>query len=253
MFDTVKIGRKIAECRKQKNMTQVELADAMGVSFQAVSNWERGNSMPDISKLSELAEILGISIDELLGKKNPVVEKLAKEEKVNPAEVSREDMLEAAEIAKPLMVEEMVEEGDIEDVAAFLPFLSDRAVAKLAHRYYAAGKDIAPLLPFLDEKDVDELMLQAAADGKATGKFLPFASEEALAKVARRDYAAGKDIASFLPFLDDADVKALAMEALDKGGIGAIKRFLPFLDEEDTDALAEKFLRKRGAGTEADE
>ena len=43
------------------------------------------------------------------------------------------------------------------------------------------------------------------------------------------------------------------MEALDKGGIGAIKRFLPFLDEEDTDELAEKFLRKRGAGTEADE
>ena len=96
-------------------------------------------------------------------------------------------------------------------------------------------------------------MLQAAADGKATGKFLPFASEEVLAKVARRDYAAGKDIASFLPFLDDADVKALAMDALDKGGIGAIKRFLPFLDEEDTDELAEKFLRKRGAGTEADE
>ena len=40
MFDTVKIGRKIAELRKSKNMTQFELADALGVSFQSVCKWE---------------------------------------------------------------------------------------------------------------------------------------------------------------------------------------------------------------------
>lgn len=44
MFDTVKTGKKIAELRKQKDMTQFELADAMGISYQAVSNWERGVS-----------------------------------------------------------------------------------------------------------------------------------------------------------------------------------------------------------------
>ena len=75
MFDTRKVGKKIAELRKAKNMTQMELADAMGVSYQAVSNWERGNSMPDISKLPELAVIFGCSIDELLcdGKKSELV------------------------------------------------------------------------------------------------------------------------------------------------------------------------------------
>ena len=66
MFDTRKVGKKIAELRKAQNMTQMELADAMGVSYQAVSNWERGNSMPDISKLPELVEIFDCSIDELL-------------------------------------------------------------------------------------------------------------------------------------------------------------------------------------------
>lgn len=68
MFDTKEIGRKISEFRKVSNMTQMELADRLNISFQAVSNWERGNSMPDISKLPELAELFGISIDELLEK-----------------------------------------------------------------------------------------------------------------------------------------------------------------------------------------
>ena len=44
MFDTVKIGKKIKQARLNRNLTQMKLADAMGVSYQAVSNWERGVS-----------------------------------------------------------------------------------------------------------------------------------------------------------------------------------------------------------------
>ena len=44
MFDTIRIGKRIAELRKKKDMTQFELADRMGISYQAVSNWERGVS-----------------------------------------------------------------------------------------------------------------------------------------------------------------------------------------------------------------
>ena len=78
MFDTRKTGKKIATLRKEKNMTQMELADEMGVSYQAVSNWERGNSMPDIGKLPQLALVLGCSIDEILGesKETKLVEHL---------------------------------------------------------------------------------------------------------------------------------------------------------------------------------
>ena len=72
MFNTVLVGQKIAELRKQKNMTQMELADLMGVSYQAVSNWERGNSMPDIAKLGDLAKALEVSIDMLLGNETPI-------------------------------------------------------------------------------------------------------------------------------------------------------------------------------------
>ena len=47
-FNMAQIGRRISGLRKDQNMTQMELADKLGISFQAVSNWERGNSMPDI-------------------------------------------------------------------------------------------------------------------------------------------------------------------------------------------------------------
>ena len=67
MFNMNKIGKIIKDARTKKNMTQLELADKMGVSYQAVSNWERGNTMPDIAKIPDLARELGLEITELLG------------------------------------------------------------------------------------------------------------------------------------------------------------------------------------------
>ena len=53
-FNMSQIGRRISKLRKEQNLTQVELADKLGITYQAVSNWERGDTMPDISKLAEL-------------------------------------------------------------------------------------------------------------------------------------------------------------------------------------------------------
>lgn len=63
----LKVGRNIVRLRGAAGLTQMGLADKLGISYQAVSNWERGASMPDISKLPELAEIFGVGIGEILG------------------------------------------------------------------------------------------------------------------------------------------------------------------------------------------
>lgn len=66
-----KIGRFIAECRKNQNLTQMQLAEKLNVTDKAVSKWERGVSMPDASIMIELCEIIGINVNELLcGEKN---------------------------------------------------------------------------------------------------------------------------------------------------------------------------------------
>ena len=60
------LGTMIAELRKKHGMTQLELAEKMGVTDKAVSKWERDLSCPDINSLPALAEILGVSVDELM-------------------------------------------------------------------------------------------------------------------------------------------------------------------------------------------
>lgn len=65
-MDQNKVGQYIASCRKEKQMTQGDLAKALNVSVQAVSKWERGNNYPDISLFPKLAEVLGTSVGELL-------------------------------------------------------------------------------------------------------------------------------------------------------------------------------------------
>ncbi len=65
-MDQERIGKLIAELRKDNNMTQVELANKLGITDRAISKWENGRGMPDLSLLKPLCEILGISINELL-------------------------------------------------------------------------------------------------------------------------------------------------------------------------------------------
>ena len=60
------IGKRIALLRKEKGLTQEELANHMGVSPQAVSKWENDQTCPDISALPKLARLLGVTVDELL-------------------------------------------------------------------------------------------------------------------------------------------------------------------------------------------
>ena len=65
-MDQIKIGKFIQERRKMHGMTQLQLAEKMGVSDRAVSKWERGLAMPDSSIMLGLCSVLGISVNDLL-------------------------------------------------------------------------------------------------------------------------------------------------------------------------------------------
>ena len=65
-MDQIKIGKFIAECRKKANLTQMQLAEKLGITDKAISKWERGLAMPDTSIMLELCDILCIGVNELL-------------------------------------------------------------------------------------------------------------------------------------------------------------------------------------------
>ena len=64
-MDQEKIGRFIATCRKEQNLTQQELAEKLGVSSKSISRWENGRTLPDYSIIKDLCKTLNISINEL--------------------------------------------------------------------------------------------------------------------------------------------------------------------------------------------
>ena len=69
-----KVGEQIAVLRKAKGLTQSELGERIGVSFQAVSKWERGETLPDVTLLPDLAKILETTVDFILLGNEKVIE-----------------------------------------------------------------------------------------------------------------------------------------------------------------------------------
>ncbi len=65
-MNQIKIGRFIADCRKKANLTQMQLAEKLGITDKAISKWERGKAMPDSSIMLELCDVLKISVNDLL-------------------------------------------------------------------------------------------------------------------------------------------------------------------------------------------
>lgn len=66
MLDYKKICERILQCRKNKNMTQVELSEILGISHQAVSKWEKGESLPDIEQLLRLTKLFNLTMEQIL-------------------------------------------------------------------------------------------------------------------------------------------------------------------------------------------
>ena len=64
-MDQIKIGKFIASCRKNNNLTQMQLAEKLGITDRAISKWENGICMPDVSIIPELCNLLDISINDL--------------------------------------------------------------------------------------------------------------------------------------------------------------------------------------------
>jgi len=84
-----KIGKFISECRKENGLTQLQLAEKLGITNRAVSKWETGKSCPDASIMMELCGILGITVNDLLSGERITMENYQKNAEDNLVELYR--------------------------------------------------------------------------------------------------------------------------------------------------------------------
>ena len=89
-MDMIKIGKFLAEKRKENNLTQLELAEKLNMTDRAISKWECGKSMPDSSIMLELCSILGISVNELLTGEEIKMEEYKERAELNLTELKRQ-------------------------------------------------------------------------------------------------------------------------------------------------------------------
>lgn len=234
MFDTKQVASHIKSFRIKKNMTQMNLADDMGVSYQAVSNWERGNSMPDISKLEDLAHILNCSIDDLLGstKETEVVKNILNmQEYCNSEEINLQDMTAIAPILQPNQTQKILEniilsenKIEINDIILLAPFMGEDAIASL-----------------LDKVDILDNMYEIVG-------LAPFLSESTLETVTEKilEVNSLNEIVGLAPFLSEQSLDRLVTKVLDQGNIDECVGLYPFLSSETLQKLADKLVKNKG-------
>lgn len=198
MFDVKMVSEKIRDARIRKNMTQSNLADELGVSYQAVSNWERGNSLPDLSKYEDLCRILNVDLEYLLGigADTDTVNRLLADGKGEAADVRVEEIASVAPLLPPDTLKEAVEASRekepvrVEDLIALAPFLDRETLDRLAET--AIVNDIETLVgiaPFVPS-DTLARMVERAGDmkGKVNMEFLisiaPFLPKDMVGKLA---------------------------------------------------------------------
>ena len=177
-------GRKISALRQARGLTQQQLAAMMSVSHQAVSKWESGLALPDISTMLELTRFFGITVEQLFEEENPLEETTAREassEENNAAfepdpakEVKNMNIQQLLQMA-PFMSKAAVEEialGIEEPISAqqfakLAPFISAEALTRLVnkHRPRLSWETLRKIAPFM-ERDAVDALARAVASGE---------------------------------------------------------------------------------------
>ncbi|MBE6617256.1 MAG: helix-turn-helix transcriptional regulator [Ruminococcaceae bacterium] len=258
MFDMTKVAANIAKLRKEKGLTQMALADRLGISFQAVSNWERGLSMPDISKLGELSELFEVSIDEILWNKRgtEITEKVINSEPI--CDISIKEIEEVAPILYAEQVEELMEgiaepEITAEDMASVAPFVSQNFIDSFARKQvkkHGTVEAIEPILMDLSDSCIDEIAMTLYEKGgiESIEDIAELLSDETIGEIAMKSYETHgiESIEDIAELLSDETIGEIAMKSYETHSIESIEDIAELLSDETIGEIAMKSYETHG-------
>ncbi|MGN1409361.1 MAG: helix-turn-helix domain-containing protein [Eubacteriales bacterium] len=254
MFDTLKVAKKIKEARIAQNMTQLAVADSMEVSYQAVSNWERGNSMPDISKLEQLCRVLKISLEELLDSDEKAAEAVTKVLDEEEPEMTIEELNEISAIMSPAELQKQLESAQknsdrilLSTIGAMASYLDNEYLNTLLDRAEVDSIDaVISIAPFLEEEVLDKLADKAVPKNLSELVGLaPYVSESRLSKLIKRceDVSDMGAVSALAPFISADCFDYLVEKNMDSSDFVKLSGVAHFMDSGTVRKMAEKFIK----------
>ena len=255
------IGKKITALRKERDMTQVELADKIGVTYQAVSSWERGNSMPDIAKLPDISQVLGVSIDDLLdnAKATELVKNVLTGQDTSLHMPDMETLADVAPILKPSQVVKAVEQANKDsdnifaDMDAFVEiasYLSSDALFEIvktqmdAGNCHISGSILVKLADHFDSDDLKELALNCNISGSELAQLADHMDSEDIKKLALQCTLSKSELIKLADHLDSEDLQEIIQNyELDDA---TVSKLAYHMDSEDLVGVATRMIKNHG-------
>lgn len=268
-IDAMKIGAYISSLRKERDLTQLELAEKLFVSHQAVSRWETGQSIPDINVIVELSKLFNISVDQLLSADSKIkkvsydkimkdvkdenIEELTKD--IKNGEVNIEDVVNVAPLLKYSQLENIVHKlngsfsnFNFENIKKLAPFISAKSLEILIENSIDNEEiSLEGVLPFLNEKSISKIVDVMLHNGKEVSiqKIAPFADEETITKLCEAAIRRVEviDPISIAPFVSTQTLDKLCLFAIEKGHVISPNSISHFVSAEMLDKLCDIALK----------
>ncbi len=269
MIDPRKTGAYISQLRRAKDWTQLQMAEQLNVTHQAVSRWETGDSFPDLTLLAHLAQLFDVRVDDLLQGHAPVAptvtnaaahaiqppqgigDALAAGQPAEVADLVRADpqkmdaVIEAAPITPPSLMKGIMTEMQNfafsqEQIGALAPFLDADTLRLLVEglsQEEIEGNMLNQLAPFLDQPTLDALAdraLQGEISMNQLTGLAPFLSQEALDRLAMHTgdgELPGYQLTALAPFLSQETLGVLLDRAITgEVDLRLLQSLAPFVD-----------------------
>jgi transcriptional regulator with XRE-family HTH domain len=232
-MDMQKVGAFISERRKSMDYTQAELAGLLTISHQAVSKWERGESLPDVALLPDLAKLLNVSIDTLLngGEARAI-------ESTIPVFSNSGELASTESLANPTahsedMLQQQFSINHVKSLAPFLPKETlEEMVGQIAEEISLS--DLLALAPFIGRSALEEQVLKAGDTSIHANQIIalaPFLGQDALRRLlyqVEESSLAWGTIHALAPFIEISQlVERMDLDGLTPTQLSGLAPFLP--------------------------
>lgn len=233
-MDMQKVGAFISERRRSMDYTQAELAGLLTISHQAVSKWERGESLPDVALLPDLAKLLNVSIDTMLngGEARAIASSIPSFSNSDDLEPTESSVNSTAHSEEQMLQQQF----SIDHVKSLAPFLPKETLEEMVGQIaqVISWSDLHALAPFIGRSALEELVNKIGDTSFPANQLIalaPFLGQDVLRRLLNHVEESSLDwgtVHALAPFVDvSLLIERMDIDRLTPAQLSGLAPFLP--------------------------